>query len=113
MKLPNLDQAYVPPEKLTDYLLSEENSSGKSGFFAAFGFSIMQPDRLREALLLRARTHEVIKFSETAHGIKFIIDGELQAPDRRTPYVRSIWIIDIGKTKPRFVTAYPLKGGKL
>ena len=40
MKLPNRENAYIPPRKLTEYLLSETHSIGKSKakFFRAIGF---------------------------------------------------------------------------
>ncbi len=109
MKLPNLDKAHVPPEKITGYLLSEENSGGKSAFFAAFGFSLNQPETLRQAMLAHANAHEVATVSATEHGIKYIIEGELSTPDGRTPAVRAVWIVDTGRTAPRLVTAYPLE----
>jgi len=110
MKLPELDQAFIETPKITAYLLSEENSGGKSTFFTAFGFTLDQPGMLREALLAHARAHEVTHFSKSPHGMKAIIEGELHTPDGRSPQVRSVWIIDTGKTAPRFVTAYPLEG---
>jgi hypothetical protein len=111
VKLPNMAQAYVPLEKITGYLLSEEYSGGKSGFFAAFGFNIEEPDILQDALLAHAKRHEVARFSETPHGIKYIIEGKVQAPDGRSPNLRSIWIVDSGKAAPQLVMAYPLEGG--
>lgn len=42
------------------------------------------------------------------HGVKYVIDGLLQTPDGETVKVRTIWIIDKGQTRPRFVTTYPV-----
>jgi hypothetical protein len=110
LKLPNPEKALVEPRKITAYLLSEENSGGKSAFFVAFGFNLAQPEELEQALLAHAAAHEVARVSETSHGIKYIIDGKMQTPDRRSPQVRSVWIVDKGKEAPRLVTAYPLEG---
>ena len=33
--------------------------------------------------------------------------GRLETPTRKTPWVRTIWIIDRGQEAPRLVTAYP------
>jgi hypothetical protein len=44
---------------------------------------------------------------ETVHGTKYIIDGELVAPNCRIIQVRTVWIRDSGKKETRFVTAYP------
>jgi hypothetical protein len=110
LKLPFLEQAFVEAQKITAYLLSEENSGGKSAFFIAFGFSLARPEELQKALLVHAVAHEVTQVSETPHGIKYIIDGKMQTPDGRSPQVRSVWIVDAGKEAPRLVTAYPLEG---
>jgi filamentous hemagglutinin len=108
MELPELNNAYIETAKITAYLLSEENSSGKSAFFTAFGFTAAQPETLRQALLAHAQEHDIRRISETVHGTKYIIEGELPTPSGRTPLVRSIWIIDAQQSAPRFVTAYPL-----
>jgi hypothetical protein len=100
----------VEERKIKDYLLSEERSGGKAGFFAAFGFTGAQWARLRHALRQHAATYEVASVSETDHGVKFIIEGEIATPDGRSPLVRAVWIIDAGRDTPRFVTAYPLEG---
>lgn len=109
MKLPNVEQAYIEERKIVDYLLAAENSSGKTEFFASFGFTAENWERLRDALLSHAVEHVVTRMSETPHGIKYVIEGMLQTPDGRSPQVRSVWIVDKDKTAPRLVTAYPLK----
>lgn len=40
VNIPNLEQAVIEPAKITKYLLSQENSAGKSIFFATFGFTL-------------------------------------------------------------------------
>jgi hypothetical protein len=110
VKLPNLDNMLVEKAKITDYLLSEEKSGGKSAFYMAFGFTLADWVILKEALIQHASTHEVTRSSETSHGIKYIIEGEMQTPEGRSPQVCSVWIVDTGKDAPRLVTAYPLEG---
>lgn len=68
MKLPNGERAFVPPEKLAGYLLSETHPTGQS----------------------KAR---------------FI--GTIVAPDGRQAVIRTVWIVEPGVDRPRFVTAYP------
>ena len=109
MKPPDFEDGFIDEAKITDYLLSEENSGGKAAFFFAFVFTLGKPDTLRRALLLHAQSCEAARFSETSHGLKIIIEGELQTPDGRMPWVRSIWIIEKERTAPRFITAYPLE----
>jgi hypothetical protein len=61
VKLPNLDKVVVPLEKITEYLLSEENSAGKAVFFIGCGFSVEQWHILKLALLTHATSHEVTR----------------------------------------------------
>ena len=110
MKLPNLENVLVEEAKITTYLLSEENSGGKATFFIVFGFTIDEWQRFRDALIQHAETHEIKRSFETRHGVKYIIEGDIQTPDGRSPQIRSVWIVDTGKDAPRLVTAYPLEG---
>lgn len=110
MQLPNIDNLIIEETKITGYLLSEDNSGGKSGFFFAFGFALDAWEILRDALLQHALTHSVKQSFSTKHGVKYITEGEVQTPSGRTPLLKAIWIVDIGRTAPRLVTAYPLEG---
>jgi hypothetical protein len=112
MKLPNVDQADVPQEKVTDYLLSATHRDGKhkAAFFLAFGFRLEAWHELAEALLSHARQHEVAAQQASPFGVRYMVEGTLPAPDGRAPNVRTVWFVDTGETAPRFVTAYPLKG---
>lgn len=108
MKLPNLDTAYVPPAKIKDYLLSEENSGGKALFFTGFGFSVAQWDKLAEAIYNHAVIHEIAQSILDEHGTKYIIEGALSTPDGRHPRIRAVWLIENGAEAARFITAYPI-----
>jgi hypothetical protein len=61
MKLPNLEQAIVPPEKITDYLLSitHEDGKHKAAFFMGFGFTVESWEELAEALIDHAAKQDV------------------------------------------------------
>jgi hypothetical protein len=65
---------------------------------------------LAAKLIQHAAQHEVRSRTITEHDVKYVIEGELNTPGGRNPQVRTVWIIDHGKTRPRLVTAYPLKG---
>ena len=111
MKLPNLENAYIQPQKLTGYLLSETHAVGasKARLLRAFGFSKENVAMLEQELLSIAQTQEVQDFIPTEHGIKYVIDGDIETPQGRQLKLRTVWIIDTGQTTPRFVTARPLK----
>jgi hypothetical protein len=110
MKLPNYQNAVVEETKITKYLLSDVHTSGKgkAQFFTHFGFSIEQWENLANALLQHAKEHEITNHIDSPHGVKYVIEGRLNSPDKRNPFVRAIWITDLGNDYARLVTAYPL-----
>jgi len=80
----------------------------KAGFFLSLGFSATNVDELKRHLIAIAHSEDVREVIPSAHGTKYVVDGLLQAPDGRSVQMRTIWIIDVGEDRPRFVTAYPL-----
>jgi hypothetical protein len=110
VKLPNPNQAVVPREKIVEYLLSLAHRDGRSKalFFSGFGFSVDAWQTLADALLRHAADHEVAKIETSQFGTRYIVEGELDAPDGRTPLVRVVWFIDTDEELPRLATAYPL-----
>ena len=107
MRLPNRDQAYIPPPKLDSYLLSETHTVGKSKakFFRAFGFIETNVDVLKQGTI--ARTEPVKEVFSSRYGTKYIIEGSLNTPSGAVVRVRTVWITEAGDQRPRFVTAYP------
>ena len=101
--LPNCEDAFVEDPKL-GYLLRPED---KGGVFLRLGFSLEEPGVLRAALLEHACSASVAKTQRTRHGLKFVLVGPMQSPDRRDPAISSVWIFEDGEEAPRFVTAYP------
>jgi hypothetical protein len=113
-EVPYLDKAEVPWKKIVDYLLSATHRDGrhKAAFFLGFGFRSEEWEQLAAALVNQARANDVVKEEASPFGVRYGIESAIEAPDGRHPKVRSVWFIDTGKTIPRFVTAYPLKGEK-
>jgi hypothetical protein len=110
MKLPNNEKAYIPPAKLIDYLLSETHSVGKAKakLLRSVGFNEANVQMLKEGLLEIAHTQDVVEVITTPHGVKYVINGEIETPVGLVIKMRTIWIIDNGQERLRFVTAYPL-----
>ena len=108
-QLPYSDRAIIPREKLSDYLLSGTHpvGSAKAKFFRGYGFNDDNVELLEEGILLIARSKEVQEATETPFGVKYVIDGPLQTPAGPVVRLRTVWIIEKGKTDPRFVTAHP------
>jgi hypothetical protein len=107
MKLPHCENAEVPQRKLLDYLLDEAHpfGSAKARFFRALGFDEENIDSFQRALLSLASSAEVPDCVESPFGTKYVIDGSLTAPGGELVGVRTVWIIESGSVRPRFVTA--------
>lgn len=112
MRLPDLEAAVVPKDKITRYLPSETHRDGrhKAAFFLAFGFTTSRWQTLAGALQKHAADHELAKVEDTPFGTRYVVEGTIETPDGGTPRIRSVWFVDSGQTAPRFVTAYPLEG---
>ena len=109
MHVPNREFAEVDLRKVTEYLLDPAHpvGAGKAAFFLAHGFRIDRPQELVFELLAVVKGFEVVSISETRHGRKFVVDGAIRAPDGRSPSVRTVWAIDVGRLNPRLITAFP------
>lgn len=109
MKFPNQDKAYIPPSKLTEYLLSETHAVGRSKakYFRALGFNEANPRTLEQSLLAIAHTGKIVEVVSSPHGTKYVVDGSLETPSDVAVEVRTVWIIEVEEDRPRFVTAYP------
>ncbi len=109
MELPNKSSAYVPLEKITEYLLSETHAVGnpKARYFRSYGFRNENASDLVRGLMAIAQNSPVESSQKSAFGVKYVLDGELKTPSGDMILVRTIWIIENNTEIPRFVTAYP------
>ncbi|KMP12638.1 hypothetical protein UR09_00565 [Candidatus Nitromaritima sp. SCGC AAA799-A02] len=109
MKLPEVENARIPLEKITGYLLSPTHPNGgsKARFFTRFGFSADEPNILMEALRKHAY-NDYAKSEKNPFGIRYVIEAPLPAPDNRKPLIRTVWFIENDEKTPLFVTAYPV-----
>jgi len=110
MKLQNAEVARVEVEKLEGYLLSETHPIGRSKarYFRGVGFDESSIELLLRSLLAIAKYEDVIETVSSVHGVKYIVDGVVIAPSGIRVKLRTVWIIDLGHDRPRFVTAYPV-----
>jgi hypothetical protein len=109
--LPAGERAVVPLTKVTGYLLSESHPVGraKARYFRAAGFGEHNVPSLVNGLLAIARSAPVVEEIPSRHGIKYVVDGLVNAPYRPL-WLRTVWIIEPDIDYPRFVTAYPAPG---
>ena len=106
MKLP--PGAIVADAKVRDYLLNPDNvqNRGKVALFGRFGFTRADWPALAQALRGHAIANDIVQESHSRHGTKFVVRCHLASPDGRNPCLTSVWIIDVGDTIARLVTAY-------
>lgn len=79
----------------------------KRSFFSQFGFTLENWKILAESLRKHGATYNVTKVVESEYGTRYSVDGLLETPDSRNPYVRTVWIIEKQSTIPRLITAHP------
>ena len=109
MNLPNANDAEVPRQKISDYLLRPDHAEGasKARFFLARGFSGEDWPALARALVKQAEADVSAKI-EGRFGTKYVVDGAIECPDGSQPEIRTVWMIAHGAINPRLVTAHPL-----
>jgi len=109
MSLPNYEKAYVPKQKVRDYLLSETHAVGKAKakYFRSLGYTEENADQLAGDLLNIAKSEGVRQEIASDYGTKYIIDGDLVTPIGTTVRLRTVWVTESYDERPRFVTAYP------
>jgi len=93
VKLPHLENAYVPEAKIVKYLLNLDHKQGgkdKAAFLMRFGFTIETWEVLAQALLIHADTHEVSSIMTLPDRIHYVVEGEIISPDGRNPQMRSV-----------------------
>ena len=107
--MPNASLTIVQRSKIVEYLLNESHVDGapKADFFLRFGFVKDDWKSLAKALKRHGATGQVTKTITSSYGTRYCVDGLLETPDGRNPVVRTVWIIEIGGTTPRLITAHP------
>ncbi|MGH8615287.1 MAG: DUF6883 domain-containing protein [Gammaproteobacteria bacterium] len=103
----------VTKEKIIEYLLNplHPDGAGKAKFFGSLGFRGDEWRVLAAALKRMLAEQPVTESVESSHGQKYIVDGPIETSSRKSPLVRTVWIMDRGSPVPRLVTAYPREEG--
>lgn len=111
-KLPGLERATINRHKLVNCSLASDHpeGGGKAKYFLSHGFSRDRPRVLEQALLDHARNNHVAETIDSQYGKKYIIIGEMLAPDGKPLPVLAVWFIATGEQRPRLSTAYRHKG---
>ena len=108
MKVPNCENAIVPLDKISGYLLNHDHSDGgsKARFFSQLGFD---QQSLSSMLKIHISEHDFLDITTTKYGVKYAIQGFADSPLGVRFNLKSIWIIPKNEIIPILVTAYPSK----
>jgi hypothetical protein len=103
-------EGLVHLDKVQKYLFNRKHVEGwpKGRFLQSIGFDPTYPSALTSALLDQASRGKILA-TQTIYGTKLEIDGTLKSPTNKVVNVRTVWLIDVGRTVPRFVTLKPLR----
>jgi hypothetical protein len=109
--MPNASLADISETKVLGYLLNPGHPDGasKAAFFTAMGYRKAEWRVLRQSLAAVALTGRIRAVAATDHGVKYIIEGDVNVPRGDAATIRTIWIIDTDTDVPRLVTAYPVE----
>ncbi|MCA9995617.1 MAG: hypothetical protein KDE56_07720 [Anaerolineales bacterium] len=106
MKIP--DNALIPREKLTLYLLKRQVKNDKSGFLAQAGFTIANPDMLEKAIRQLISENEAVLDRQNEYGAFYRVQGTLHGPKGVLATV-TVWIQQTNDELYRFVTLKPAR----
>lgn len=114
MKLPYRRRAFIPPEKVKNYLLSQTHHKGKykAAFFQRLGFDETNKDLFEKSLLKIAHANDVTDIRDIVkngiyYGKSYEITGIIGVKGR-TAMIKSAWKILKNKRKPSLVTVSPM-----
>lgn len=109
MPIPNADLAIIAVNKLTGYLLNASHRRGgaKARLLISLGYQATVPERLAADLREQHLSLDATRTSLNEYGVSYRIEGEIVTPCRRSVRFCSIWQVDTGTDRPRFITMYP------
>ncbi len=110
VKLPYRKNASISKKKIKDYLLSQTHPVGKlkAKFFYSIGFSQTNVKKLEKLLRKITLNEDVVDIISSEYGDKYLIEGTIKSTKGKSVRIQTVWIIETGKNRPRFVTAYPV-----
>jgi hypothetical protein len=107
MKLPNGKQAEIAIEKLINYCLNPEHSSGKHKarvFKSRLGITQENAELLLSMIRLAAIEGEVVQQAQTDFGQQFKVDWTI--PNQEEMKLRTIWEVTSTNVNPRLISAF-------
>ena len=107
MPIPNAASAFIPPTKLSGYLLNLARPVGgpKARWFITLGYQSDNPDQLETDLLEIVRNSSNYVDEQTAFGVKYVVRCQVESPTGILANVCTVWITEINGPQPRLVTS--------
>ena len=108
LSLPQAKGARVPRSKVVGYLLSDSHpvGSAKARYFRSRGYGVEAPEEFERSLLQLAGTGRVVSEERSEWGVKYVVEGEVVAPDGNPLVLTTVWMVAEGGA-PDLITAYP------
>ncbi len=107
--LPSAEHAVVEPAKIRDYLLSTSHPVGrfKAAVFISLGYTTEDWAKLRDDILLLARSGDARPGQQSGYGQKYEVSGTLQGPNGRARSITTVWLVPVSENRPKLITAFP------
>lgn len=107
MRIP--EDAIIPDDKITSYLLIQRDRNDKSKFLAQAGFTQENPEALRLAIELLVTKVEAVQDRTNIYGTFYEVTGELVGINGVNLSVVTIWLKRQVDGKFQFITLKPRK----
>ena len=104
--------AIIPDDQISNYLLKYRDKDDKSKFLAQAGFTEDNPEKLKLAILQLMETVDPIEDITNEYGTFYRIEGELIAVNQRNLSVVTVWLKRKIDNQFQFVTLKPKKEKK-
>lgn len=114
MPIPRSEDAFVPVDKCTGYLLNANHPEGgsKARWFESIGYRLDDPLRLETDLLELVRHSDDFAIEQSSFGVKYEVRGTITSPQGVPANIVTVWIQEPGTQGPRLVTAVPGRKSK-
>ena len=111
--LPRADEAVIPVEKFTKYVLHPENSNGKyRAFESALGYNLENYHHLIENIRENLHRFPATISPDKGHGVRYVEDMNLIGLNSKNARVITVWLDDSSTGEMRLITVYIKKRSK-
>lgn len=111
-RLPNYQRAEILHSKIKNYLLNPKKSNGKYQLFKGLGYTVKNSARLEQDIRRGLKENKARQYAPNAYG-HVVYNVSMTLGIGETASILTVWQVDKGSNKPRFITAYKdHRGGK-